>query len=40
MCFFVRVGLRVKVDRKVHGNEQKPNTPKSKHSATKEENDQ
>ncbi|KAG2301220.1 hypothetical protein Bca4012_059409 [Brassica carinata] len=31
-----RVDLRVKVDRNVHGNEQKPNTPRSKHSATEQ----
>ncbi|KAH0900160.1 hypothetical protein HID58_049728 [Brassica napus] len=28
--------LRVKVDKKGHGNEQKPNTPRSKHSATEQ----
>ncbi|CAH8304014.1 unnamed protein product [Eruca vesicaria subsp. sativa] len=31
-----RVDLRVKVDRKGNGNEQKPNTPRSKHSATEQ----
>ncbi|CAF1921268.1 unnamed protein product [Brassica napus] len=31
-----RVDLRVKVDKKGHGNEQKPNTPRSKHSATEQ----
>ncbi|CAN8252052.1 unnamed protein product [Cochlearia groenlandica] len=32
----VTVDLRVKVDGKGHGNEQKPNTPRSKHSATEQ----
>nr|AAV25873.1 Putative bHLH family protein [Brassica oleracea] len=31
-----KVDLRVKVDKKGHGNEQKPNTPRSKHSATEQ----
>ncbi|CAH2044115.1 unnamed protein product, partial [Thlaspi arvense] len=31
-----RVDLRVKVDGKAHGDEQKPNTPRSKHSATEQ----
>ncbi|CAA7023484.1 unnamed protein product [Microthlaspi erraticum] len=31
-----REDLRVKVDGKGHGNEQKPNTPRSKHSATEQ----